>query len=200
MKLYGSLTSPYARKVRVVFLEKGVPCEFILEGPSDPAGNVARLNPLGKVPVLLLADGETLFDSPFICDYVDRLDNLPLIPKGEARWKANRWHALSQGVMDAVVARMLEMRRTSERQDPIYIKRQETKVSEALQFADKHYGGNDHLVDDRFTIADIAFGVALSYIDLRYPHDWRQRHARLAHWFSGINSRPSFVQTAWPDF
>jgi glutathione S-transferase len=198
MKLYGSLTSPYVRKVRIVLLEKGVPCEFIVEGPSDPAGNVARLNPLGKVPVLLRPNGEVLFDSPVICEYLDELQGAPLIPEGETRWLAQRWHALGQGMMDAVVARLMETRRPIEQQDPAVIQRQQAKVAAALHFADENYGGDEYLVDRRFGIADIALGVALAYIDLRYPHDWLHRYPRLANWLEGINARPSFARTAPP--
>lgn len=198
MKLYGSLTSPYVRKVRIVLLEKGIACEFITEGPSDPAGNVARLNPLGKVPVLVRPNGEVLFDSPIICEYLDELQGAPLIPEGEIRWEAQRWHALGQGIMDAVVARLMETRRPAERQDSAVIRKQEAKVAAALEFAASKHNGGDYLVDGRFGIADIAVGAALAYIDLRYPHDWRANHPGLARWFATVNSRPSFTSTAPP--
>jgi len=80
MKLYGSLTSPYVRKVRVFLKEKGLEHEFIIEGPGDAAGNVARLNPFGKVPVVVRDDGEVLFESPMIIDYLDGLPGPALIP------------------------------------------------------------------------------------------------------------------------
>ena len=96
MKLYGSLTSPYARKVRIFLMEKGIDCEFIAEGPSDPAGNVPRLNPLGKVPLLIRDDGEVIFDSPMIIEFLDDLTGHPLIPVGKTRWQAQRWHALQR--------------------------------------------------------------------------------------------------------
>jgi len=198
MKLYGSLTSPYVRKVRIVLFEKGIPCEFIVEGPSDPAGNIARLNPLGKVPVLVRPNGEVMFDSPIICEYLDELQGAPLIPEGETRWEAQRWHALGQGMMDAVVARLMETRRPPERQEDAVIRKQETKVAAALDFATSNYRGGDHLVDGRFGMADIAMGVALAYIDLRYPHDWRSTHPELDRWFTTLNARPSFTRTAPP--
>jgi glutathione S-transferase len=198
MKLYGSLTSPYVRKVRIVLFEKGVPCDFIVEGPSDAAGNVARLNPLGKVPVLVRPNGEVMFDSPIICEYLDELQGAPLIPEGESRWEAQRWHALGQGITDAVVARLMETRRPPERQETAVIQKQERKVAAALKFASAEHGGRDYLVDGRFGIADIALGVALAYIDLRWPHDWRANHRGLAQWFASISARPSFMNTAPP--
>ncbi len=199
MKLYGSLTSPYVRKVRVLLKEKGIPCDLVVEGPSDPAGNVAALNPLGKIPVLVRDDNEVLFDSPLIVDYLDSLKGEPLIPhSGEARWQVLRWHALGQGVLDAVVARLYEVRRTPEKQLPEFITRQESKIVAALAYADKAKKGPAYLVGDRFSLADLALGVALEYIDFRFPYDWRDQHPRLAHWLTGISTRGSFAETVPP--
>lgn len=198
MKLYGSLTSPYARKVRICLIEKGLDYEFIAESPSDPESNVARLNPLGKVPLLQRDDGEVLFNSPMIVEYLDTLSGETLIPATAERWRVQRWHALGDGVLDAVVARMLELRRPNERQDQGVIQRQEGKVAAVLRFADDHYEGGDYLIDNRYNIADISFAVALEYIDFRYPHDWRSTYPRLAGWLDGINHRPSFSQTVPP--
>lgn len=199
MKLYGSLTSPYVRKVRLVLLEKHIPYELIVEGPADAAGNVARLNPLGKVPVLVRDDGEVLFDSPMIVEYLDALGGEPLIPPpGEARWQAQRWHALGQGIAEATVARLMESRRAAEQQDAAVFKKQEGKVAAALAFADAHLKGNEFLVDNRLTVADLALGAALGYVDFRYAHDWRSAYPRLAQWYAQISRRPSFVETAHP--
>ena len=196
MKLYGSLTSPYVRKVRVLLKEKNIDHEFIIEGPTDAAGNVARLNPLGKVPLLVRGDGEVLFESSMIVDYVDGLHSPALIPStGEARWQAQRWHALGQGIADAVVARLMEVRRSPERQEPALIHRQEAKVAAALAFAEGHVTGDEYLVGKQLTIADIAVGVALGYIDLRYAHEWRAAYPRLATWFTAFARRPAFVET-----
>jgi glutathione S-transferase len=196
MKLYGSLTSPYVRKVRVFLREKDIAYEFITEGPSDTAGNVSRLNPLGKIPVLIREDGEALFDSPMIVEYLDSLQGEPLIPSpGEARWQAQRWHALGQGIADAVVTRLTETRRSPERQDPAVIHRQEGKIAAALNFAERHTRGGEFLVENRLTVADIAVSVALGYVDLRYAHDWRNHYPRLAQWLSVFSRRPSFVET-----
>jgi len=197
MKLYGSLTSPYVRKVRVFLKEKGIAYEFVVEGPAEPAGNVARLNPLGKVPTLVRDDGEVLFDSPMIVEYLDSLKGAPLIPPpGEARWQAQRWHALGQGMADATVTRLMETRRAPERQEPAVIHKQEGKIAAALNFADSHLKGGEFLVGKQLTVADIALGVALGYIDLRYAHEWRSSRPRLDQWFATFSRRPSFIETA----
>ena len=198
MKLYGSLTSPYARKVRIFLIEKGIDYEFITEGPSDPAGNVARLNPLGKVPLLIRDDGEVIFDSPMIIEFLDDLTGYPLIPAGKTRWQAQRWHALGQGILDAVVTRLMETRRTAERRDPAIIDKQEGKVAAALRFADEHYKKGKYLVNNSLTIADISLGVALEYIDFRYPHDWRSLYPNLDRWLKEHSSSPSFSETRPP--
>lgn len=199
MKLYGTLTSPYVRKVRAFMHEKGLAYDFIIEAPSDAAGGVARLNPLGKIPVLVRDDGEVAFESMMIIEYLDGLRGAPLIPpSGEHRWQAQRWHALGQGMLDAVVARLMETRRPEVAQDTQLIAKQEGKVADALRFADAHYRGGDYLVGDDFTIADLALGVALEYIDLRYAHDWRAHYPRLAQWLEPIARRSAFTHTAPP--
>lgn len=200
MKLYGSETSPYVRKVRILIKEKDIPCEFIIEGPSDAAGHVAALNPLGKVPVLQRDGGDVLFDSPMIAEYLDSLKGDPLLPvSSEARWLTQRWHALGQGIMDAVIARMLEGRKPADKQMPEVIAKQEGKVAAALKYAESAQRGATYLVDDRFSLADIALGVALEYIDLRYAHAWRAQYPRLAQWQAGMARRASFLETLPPE-
>ena len=137
MKLYGSLTSPYVRKVRIVLKEKGLAHDLVVEGPADAAGNVARLNPLRAIPLLERDDGEVFFDSPMICEYIDSLNDKPrLYPaSGEARWQALRWQALGQGMLEATVARMMEGRKPAEKQDSSVIAKHEARIAAALAFA-----------------------------------------------------------------
>lgn len=197
MKLYGSLTSPYVRKCRIMLREKGLPCEFAAVAYTDAP--VARLNPLGKVPVLERDDGSGLFDSPVIVEYLDSLGGLPLIPaSGEPRWQVLRWQALADGLLDAVVARLLETRKPAPQQDTVYLQRQEGKVAAALAFAAAQIRGPGNLVGGRPGLADIVLAVALEYVDFRYPHDWRKRHLRLAEWLVPLSARPSFVDTRPP--
>jgi glutathione S-transferase len=217
MKLYGSLTSPYVRKCRILIKEKNLPCEFVAAGPSDPGSPVPQLNPLGKVPVLELdigetanapsmargprldPIGETLFDSPVIVEYLDSLKSPALLaPAGDARWQVLRWQALADGILDAVVARMLEMRRPVGQQSLDNIERQEKKIRDALSYADRTRQGQAYLMSDHFTLADLTLAVALEYIDFRYAHDWRSRHPHLALWLAGIGARPAFAATVPP--
>jgi glutathione S-transferase len=199
MRLYGSLTSPYVRKVRAVLLAKDILCELVVCDPHDQRGIVPHYNPLGKVPVLELDDGDTLFDSPVIAEYLDTLKTPSLIPdSGEPRWRVLRWQALADGILDAVVLRLLESRRPVERQSPEATALQERKVAQVLAFAEKADKGEAFLVNDRLTLADLAFAVALGYTDFRYAHDWRTSHPQLAAWFGGMSKHAWFIETRPP--
>ncbi|MBI3545904.1 MAG: glutathione S-transferase N-terminal domain-containing protein [Gammaproteobacteria bacterium] len=199
MKLYGSLTSPYVRKIRVLIKEKNSACEFSLADAWAPDSSIPALNPLGKVPVLVLDNGEVFFDSPLIAEYLDSLSGEALIPKsGEAHWQVLRWHALAQGMLDATVTRLLETRRPADKQSPETIARQESKIAAALQYAEARIKNDSYLVANRLSLADIALGVALEYIDFRYAHDWRRQHPRLTTWLAGIGDRPAFIDTRPP--
>lgn len=199
MRLIGSLTSPYVRKVRVMLKEKGIACEFVVENPHDAKTQVPQFNPLGKVPALELDNKKVLFDSVLLVEYVDSLKAPALIPaSGDARWDVQRWHMLGQGIVDAVVARLLESRRPDAQRANEVIKRQEDKIARALTFADKAEKGRTYLVNDQFSLADIAFGLALEYIDFRYAHDWRKQYPRLANWLAGMSMRNSFAETIPP--
>jgi glutathione S-transferase len=199
MRLYGSLTSPYVRKARVLLREKNIACEFIVSNPGDADSVVPQYNPLGKVPVLELDDGGTLFDSPVILEYLDARQGEPLIPaSGPSRWQVLRWQALADGILDAVVARVLETRRPEAQRSPQVMTHQAGKVARALAFADKTGEGKRYLVEGRLSLADLTMGVALGYIDFRYPHDWRSQHRRLAEWFAAMSARPAFTETQPP--
>lgn len=198
MKLYGSLTSPYVRKVRVLLKEKDIACEFVVVDAWAADSPVPGMNPLGTVPVFERDDGSFLFDSPLICEYLDSLKAPALIPeKGEARWQTLQWHALAQGLLDATVTRLLESRRPPERQSADQIARMEAKIARALAWAERG-AAREFLVGDRFGYADLALGVALDYIDFRYAHPWRERHARLAEWHARTGARASFMETLPP--
>lgn len=198
MKLYGSLTSPYVRKLRILIKEKPAAVEFIaVANAADP--QIAARNPLGKVPVLERDDGSTLFDSPVIAQYIDSLNTPTLIPvSGEARWQTLRWEALGDGVLDAAVIRMLETRRPAPQQSTESMKHQEGKIARAMSFAESQLNGAPWLLEQRLTYADIALAVALEYVDLRYPHDWRSGHPRLAQWQAAVSKRSSFIETRPP--
>lgn len=197
MELYGSTTSPYVRKVRVLLLEKDIPCQFIIEGPSDSAGNIGKLNPLGKVPVLVRDNGDVMFDSPVIMEYVDHLKTPALLPPpSEVRWLTLQWHSLAQGIMDATVGRLLEIRRSTEIQSPEAIIRHETKIDNSLKYAADRLGESEFFVGGRFSLADIVMATALDYVDFRYTDEWHTNHPSLHRWTQAITQRESFRVTA----
>jgi len=199
MKLYGSLTSPYVRKLRILLREKGVACEFVQADAWAADSPVPRLNPLGKVPVLERDNSSALYDSPVILEYLDSLKPPALLASaGEERWAMLRLQALADGILDATVTRLLESRRPEPQRSPENIKRQEEKIARALAFADSMPKGEAYLMQNRFTVADLCLGVALEYVDFRYPHDWHGKHPRLALWLAGIGTRPAFAETLPP--
>jgi glutathione S-transferase len=200
MKLYGSLTSPYVRKARILIREKNLPCEFVMADAWAADSPIPALNPLGKVPVLALDNNEVLFDSPVIVEYLDSLQAPALLAaSGAARWDMLRWEALADGVLDAVVTRLLESRRPEAQQSADNLRRQEEKIARSLEYMARRLGNAPWFVADRFTLADLVVAVALEYTDFRYPHDWRGRHPRLGQWLAGVSARPSFIETRPPE-
>ncbi|MHB1671721.1 MAG: glutathione S-transferase N-terminal domain-containing protein [Acidiferrobacter sp.] len=199
MKLYGHVTSPYVRKVRIALREKNIRFDWIQESPHDAGNHIVAMNPLGKVPVLETNDGQVLFDSALLIEYIDTLTPERLIPQGDAeRLRAQLWNTLGIGIVDATVARLLEGRRPQAEQSRSFIARQEDKIARALAWADKAERGAAYLVGERFTIADLGLASALEYVDFRYAHDWRSKHPRLARWLAGISTRGSFAETVPP--
>lgn len=199
MKLYGSLTSPYVRKARVLIAEKELDVEFVVADPTAPDSVVPTHNPLGLVPVLVRADGSPLFDSPVIIEYLDSLAAPAFIPSGgEARWDVLRWMALADGILDQAVGRTMELRRPTEQQSAAANQRREQKIARALKFAEQLLPSGVHLAEERLTAADVGLVVALEYIDFRYPHDWRSTYPRLSKWHARFGTRPAFENTRPP--
>jgi len=198
MKLLASLTSPYARKIRILLAEKGIACDFEEAVPNAKDSPIPALNPLGKVPVLVRDDGSVLFDSPLILEWLDRSKSPGLIPAdGEERWQVLLWQALADGMMDASVLLMTETRRAPEHQSKTALSHQAGKVARAMDYANARIRGN-YLVGDRFSVADIALGSALDYVDFRNPHAWREQRPTLAEWHATIAERASFSATRPP--
>ena len=201
MKLYGSPTSPYVRKARVLIHEKKLRCEFVPEDPWAEASPIVTRNPFGKVPALEIEPHNYLFDSALIVHYLDHVDGKSLTPKDAGTyWQAQWWLALAQGLIDAAVARVLETRRPAAKQMPEKLAREEARIQRATAVAETRFGGGAYLVARRLSLGDLMLGVALQYIDFRYPHDWRAHAPRLAAWHEGIAARKSFVDTLPPGF
>lgn len=195
MKLLGSNTSPYARKVRLVLLEKNIPHDFVVDPPREPGSQVARVNPLGRIPALIIDDDTCAFDSPVIAEYADTLNNTPiLIPRNDAlaRMRVRRWEALADGIVDSAVVVRTESMRPPEKQDAENIQRHNDAISRAVAFAAGQLGQRDWCEGSAITLADLALVSALIYLDLRQPErDWRGAHPNLAAWFARISERPS---------
>ena len=203
MQLIGSPTSPYVRKVRVYLEETGARCEFAVVDAWQPDARLLAMAPLGKVPVLVRDDGSALFDSLLVLEYLDH--TLPearrLIPAaGEPRWDVLRWQALAHGLIDATVMRLLDIRRPEALRSREVQAREEVRIARSLDSIEKNVAGQEWLCLDRLTLADVVLGVALQYIDFRYPHDWRSTRPTLANWAARMTSRPSFVKTLPPGF
>lgn len=201
MKLYGSPASPYVRKARVLIHEKKLACEFFPEDPWPADSLITTRNPLGKVPALEIEAGNYLFESVLIVHYLDHIDGKSLTPKDAAGyWQTQWWLALGQGILDAAVARILETRRPADKQMPEKIAREEGRIHRASALAEARLKGGKFLVGQRLTLADLMMGVAMSYIDFRYPHGWRETCPKLRVWHAGIAARKSFQDTLPPGF
>ena len=201
MKLLASPTSPYARKVRIALAEKKIDCELVEASPWVKDSIVPAHNPLGKVPVLILDDGTALYDSRVIVEYLDTVSPVSrLIPEpSRQRIAVKRWEALADGICDAAVAIVREAARPARQQSSEAMGRHREKIERgivdmATELADKPWcNGEAH------SLADIATGCALGYLDLRHPTiAWRSEHANLVALFDKLSKRPSYSETAPP--
>ena len=201
MKLLGSTASPYVRKVRVVMAEKKLDYAFVTEDVWSAGTTIAESNPLGKVPCLIMEGAEALFDSRVIVEYLDTLSPVgKLIPAvGRERAEIKTWEALADGLMDASILARLEATwtgRTKAQRSQAWIDRQLTKVNATVKamshgLGDKPFCGGIH-----FSLADIAVGCALGYLDFRFPQiDWRTEYPNLVRLHDKLQQRPSFADT-----
>jgi len=203
MKLIGSLTSPYVRKVRIVMAEKKLDYQLELEDvwASDA---IRKSNPLGKVPCLVMEGGEAVFDSRVIVDYLDTRSPVSrLIPESSrGRTEVRTWESLADGILDAAILARLEQTwngRADGERSQTWIDRQMRKIDASLTavstgLADKPYCTGIHL-----SLADIAVGCALGYLQFRFPSiEWRNTHPNLARLSDKLEARPSFIDTRPP--
>jgi glutathione S-transferase len=199
MKLRHSPRSPFVRKVMVVAHEHGLAdrIELVATSLSPLQGNdqLALENPLMKVPSLITDNGEVLFDSPVICEYLDDMASGPkLFPAaGPARWTALRQQALADGILEAIILCAYETTRPEDRRWSAWTDGQMKKAHQGLAAAEhEDFSGP-------LTIGPIAIGCMLGYLDLRFPEDgWRRRHPTLASWYENFETRPSMEATKPP--
>ena len=198
MKLVIAKPSPYARKVRVALLEKGIQYETEVDVPWNPGTAVPNLNPLGKIPLLVLDDGRVIHDSKVIVEYLETLGRPPqLLPFDSALRLAHKQiEATADGVCDAIVLVVLERSRTPSLQSADWIARQLGKVDAGTRALAGELGDRQWFVGSEFGLADIAVGCMLGYLDLRLPEfAWRDRHANLVRFAKRMLGRPSFAAT-----
>lgn len=204
MKLIGSLTSPYVRKVRIVLAEKKLDYKFDVEDVWAADTSIAASNPLGKVPCLVMEGGEAIFDSRVIVEYVDTLSPVgKLIPlSGRERVEVRTWEALADGLLDAAILARLEATwpgRTEAQRSQAWIDRQLGKMHASLKAMSLGLGDRNWCTGTHYSLADIATGCALGYLDFRFPDiDWRDTYPNLARLFDKLAQRQSFADTAPP--
>lgn len=202
VRLIASLTSPYARKVRVVMAEKRIEFKLELEDVWSPDTRIAELNPLGKIPCLVMEDGAAVFDSRVIVEHLDAISPVgKLIPgNGRERAEVRTWEALADGLIDAAILIRLELtQRAPEHQSRAWIDRQMGKITRSLAGMERGLADQTWCNGVAHTLADIAVGCALGYLDFRFPEiAWREQHPALAAHQERMLARPAFADTAPP--
>jgi glutathione S-transferase len=203
MKLIGSLTSPFVRKVRIVLAEKKLDCQFELENVWAADTVIQDSNPLGKVPCLMMDDGAALFDSRVIVEYLDVLTPVcKLLPASNGRERAEIkcWEALADGVADAaILVRLEKTLRPAELQSADWVERQLRKVRQGLQVMSTNLGETAFCAGTHYSLADVAVGCVLGWLDFRFPEiDWRGDYPNLAKLFDKLSERQSFKDTVPP--
>jgi len=202
MKLIGSLTSPYVRKVRIVMAEKKLDYQWLLEDVWAADSAIVAANPLGKVPCLVMEGGEAVFDSRVIVEYLDTLSPVgKLIPAlGRERAEVKTWEALGDGLLDAAILARLEATwagRSEQQRSEAWIARQMGKIAAALKAMSTGLGEKAYCSGVHFSLSDVAAGCALAYLDLRFPEiNWRESYPNLAKLQDKLLKRPSFVETS----
>ena len=199
LKLVGSPASPFARKARIVAAEKRIEFAWELQNPWAADTAVADLNPLGKVPVLILEDGTALYDSRVICEFLDAVSPIgKLLPTdNRERIEVRRWEALADGVLDAGVLARLESARAENERSAGWIERQTKKMERGLDALESQLGARAFCCGNNFTLADVAVGALLGWLDFRYPTlGWRADRPNLARLAAKLAERPSFAETA----
>ena len=202
MQLFYTANSPYARKARIIIHELDLEARVKQVAVTLPADAKLRaINPLGKIPALVLDDNSVIYDSPVICEYLDELGQGKFFPRAglfreaQGRWRALTLQALGDGLADAVVRRNQELRLSEEKRSGDVIQRQTASIEAAFAVADR--------ASAKFpaepTIGEIAIACAIGYLDLRVPHDgWRDRYRQLARWLDVFSQRPSVQATKPP--
>jgi glutathione S-transferase len=201
LKLIATLTSPYTRKVRIALAEKKIEYQLTEMSPWTPDNPVLAFNPLGKVPVLVLDDGTHVYDSRVIVEYLDTVSPVSrLIPEpSRQRIVVRRWEALADGICDAAIAIVLEGRRPAAQQGGDWIARQRQKLAAGVAELARELGEKAWCNGESYTLADIAAGCALGYLEFRSGElGWTNEYPNLVRLAEKLDKRPSFQDTAPP--
>lgn len=199
MKLLGSLASPYTRKVRVVLAEKKIECDFEKVDVNPPENPVSAHNPLGKVPTLMLDDGTALFDSRVIVEFLDNVSPIArLIPEdNRERVAVRRWEALADGSLDAGLLIRYESLRPAKERSQAWTDKQIGKLRRGLEMLASELGERSWCHGDRYTLADIAVGCCLGWVEFRKPGgiEWRGEYPNLERHYAKLMERPAFADS-----
>lgn len=200
MKLIGSYTSPFVRKISILLLEKGITFEFVNEQPYQPENGVSQYNPLGKVPALVTDDGETWFDSPIIAEYIELLGIAPaMVPREpKAALVVKQIEALADGIMDAGLVSVREQARPAAQQSEAELVRQREKISRSLDMCERLLE-DGKISADTVNLATIAIACAIGYLNFRrVSPGWCVDRPLLVKLAETLFQRESFARTEPP--
>ena len=198
MELLIARPSPYARKIRVALIEKGIPCEITVDNPWLENPRIQTVNPIGKVPALITDSGDVIHDSKVIFEYIETVFSEPTLTPTDAKERIThkQIEAICDGICDAVVLIALEGTRPAEKQSEAWVERQTRKIYAGVEEINARLNGRKSFTALEFGLAEIATVVMLEYIDFRFSEfDWRPLYPALSTLFSQISLRESFVKT-----
>lgn len=198
MKLLSATPSPYARKVRIALAEKGIPFELLTEVPWNADSQTPQYNPLEKLPVLILDDGRTVYESRYILEWLEtKYPEPPMLPADpDERLAAKHLEVLVDGVLDAFVLHFWERRRAPEHQSGPWLERQYRKIEGGVRELARLVPGEGFCIGGRFGLGDIAVGTLTGYLPVRFPEfEWKSRYPGLAAYDAWVSQRPSFQST-----
>ena len=194
LQLISATPSPYARKVRIALAEKGIAFELLTEVPWDDTTSTPKFNPLEKLPVLILEDGSSVYESSYILQYLElKYPTSPMLPADvDGILAARKLEVLCDGVCDALVLTFFERMR-GEGASPEWTARQRRKIDGGVKEMARLVGKGDWAVGNRFSLGDIAAGTLVGYMAVRFPElPWRTQYPDLAALSDRLEQRPSF--------
>ena len=198
LKLLSATPSPFARKVRVVLLEKNIPFELKTINPWNMNADIERFNPLGKIPVLITANDETIYDSKIIIEWIEHNYPDPAVFPTDAKtkFKAQQIQVIADGICEAVILLFFENMRPDPQQSKPWSERQIKKISNGLQALEQQISNDEFCVDNTFGIADISVVSAVDYLSLRFKtYEWRNKFTRISKFVARQSARQSFIET-----